>query len=265
MFAFTKIIPGLIPQEISPTWTRATMLGKTGVFRLEEVAVVLGIPAYRAKAAADALKRSGENPLETMGVVHDPEQGWLVEMSSFAGYSMANLTPEIMPVDPTWDGNMLLRQPGRFYLVDVCERIPFTPQQFRYQHFKRDEEQRVRELGVFKKGDVYVVNMPVFSVYVRVVWQEIRGCPLWPDSYDAFLRDLKDRELYFPESIVATTNCLFPPDLDAAGKKLFGDCLRVRLFSLWEMLPSDRWEVQWNGSSVSAWPGSDWKSVRGIS
>jgi hypothetical protein len=70
----------------------------------------------------------------------------------------------------SWDGNLLLQQSGFFFLRDVAELLPFTPNQLRYQAQIRADPRT--EIGIFKYAPLesYLVEMPAFSRWITALW-----------------------------------------------------------------------------------------------
>jgi len=93
-----------------------------------------------------------------------------VRMKKFAPYYRAHRLPKIQTVEKSWDGNTLLSQEGRFYLTDVCEKIPFSTHQIRYQVRRCDNPKE--EYGVWKDEQykAYLVDMEKFSKWMKRIW-----------------------------------------------------------------------------------------------
>lgn len=162
-------------RSIRPEWTVDELLAEEGIFYLKDVASKLDMRLADLKKKASDLEYEGESAWETMGVRKTWSQ-WIVRMKKFGTFFRENAFPKIKEVDPAWNGNQLLAQKGRFYLSDVCEKIPFTARQIRYQ-VRRNENAR-EEFGVWRDEDykAYIVEMGIFSVWLRRVWNEgMRG------------------------------------------------------------------------------------------
>ena len=104
-------------------------------------------------------------------------------MKKFAPYYRAHRLPKIQIVDKNWDGNTLLHQSGRFYLTDVCEKIPFSTHQIRYQ-VRRCANPK-EEYGVWKDEQykAYLVDMEKFASWMKRIW--VHGdFNSGPDDYD---------------------------------------------------------------------------------
>ncbi len=158
---------------ISPDWSEEDMLGQEGIFYLKDVAGKLNMSSADFKKRASDLEIEGKSPWEVMGIRKAWTQ-WIVRMKKFADYFKENAFPRVQDVDPAWNGNTLLMQKGQFYLTEVCDKIPFTAHQIRYQ-VRRNKNAR-KEFGVWKDPDykTYIVEMEVFSVWIRQIWRNVR-------------------------------------------------------------------------------------------
>jgi hypothetical protein len=101
------------------------------------------------------------------------ESGWVVIPATFHAHFYSKLTSPLVRYAPSdWDGNDLLNEPGIFFLRDVCDRMPFTPNQLRYQSQQHSEPRRV--IGIWKdpQRDAYLVDMSVFAPWIARIWAE---------------------------------------------------------------------------------------------
>lgn len=158
---------------IAPEWSEEEMLRQEGIFYLKDVAGKLNMSSADFKKRASDLETEGKSPWEIMGIRKAWTQ-WIVRMIKFADYFKENAFPRVQEVDPNWDGNTLLMQEGQFYLTEVCDKIPFTAHQIRYQ-VRRNKKAR-KEFGVWKDLDykTYIVDMDIFSHWIRTIWQNVR-------------------------------------------------------------------------------------------
>jgi len=154
---------------INPDWTAEELLAKEGIFYLKDVVNKLDISSADFKKRASDIEIAGKSPWEIMGI-RKAWTHWIVRMKKFGEYISKNAMRRIREVDETWDGNEMLSQPGQFYLTDVCEKIPFSAHQIRYQ-CRRNKNSRT-EFGVWKDDGykTYVVEMEVLSRWIRTLW-----------------------------------------------------------------------------------------------
>ena len=155
--------------SVKPEWTEEEMLNQEGIFFLKDVAQKLQVHSSEFKKEARNIEKSGKNPWEVMGI-RKTWTHWQVRMKKFAPYYRANRLPKIQTVHKDWDGNTLLSQEGRFYLTDVCEKIPFSTHQIRYQ-VRRCPNPR-EEYGVWKDDQykAYLVEMETFAAWMKRIW-----------------------------------------------------------------------------------------------
>ena len=156
-------------RSVNPDWAEEEMLEQDGIFYLKDVAQKLEIPSGEFKKEARKLDVEGKSPWDIMGI-RKAWTHWQVRMRVFGPFYKKNWLPKIRTVDKDWDGNELLSQKGRFYLVDVCEKIPFTTHQIRYQ-VRRNKDAK-KEYGVWKdeQYNSYLVDMEIFSEWMRKIW-----------------------------------------------------------------------------------------------
>jgi len=156
-------------RAISPDWSTEDLLGQEGIFYLKDVVGKLQLSTADFKKKAADLEEAGESAWETMGL-RKAWTHWIVRMKKFGEFISVNSMPRIREVDASWDGNTLLSQKGQFYLTDVCDKIPFSSHQIRYQ--VRQKKNPREEFGVWKDEGylTYVVEMETFSKWIRTVW-----------------------------------------------------------------------------------------------
>lgn len=155
---------------VDRSWTADELLEQECIFFLKDVVGSLGIDAYKVKRHCREMEKNGATPWEVMGVGKTWSH-WIVRMKVFAPYYRKHLMPKAQRVPKTWDGNTLLQQKGVFYLTDVCNLIPFTTHQIRYQAKKNPESKA--EFGVWKDQELqlFLVDMSRFSKWVKTLWQ----------------------------------------------------------------------------------------------
>ena len=159
---FKNLMTTAAVQEVDPTWSIPTLLAKTGPFPLEEVAGLLELTTATIKFEASQLDDSYQ-----MGIARLWNSGrWIVQMELFAPYYLEHLKHRIRRVPERWDANDLLSKKGRYFLADVCRKIPFKP-----YHIKRQIKIN-GDIGVWKDSttDNYVVDMSQFGPWLKQVW-----------------------------------------------------------------------------------------------
>ena len=155
--------------EVKPDWTEEALLSNKSIFYLKDILEILQLDPVKVKRKANDLKKKGEDPWKRMGV-RKMWTHWIVRMSIFADYYREHLKSKVQAVDPGWDGNTLLKQKGLFLLTSVCKLIPFSAHQLRYRAKCNPNAQS--EYGIWKETDLnaFVVDMEVFSHYVKDLW-----------------------------------------------------------------------------------------------
>ena len=158
-------------RSISPEWTAEELLSQEGIFYLKDVVGMLQLSTADFKKKAADLEHAGESPWETMGL-RKAWTHWIVRMKKFGEFIGSNAMPNIHEIDPQWDANQLLSQKGQFYLTDVCDRIPFSAHQIRYQ--VRENNSSRSDFGVWKDEGykTYIVEMETFSHWIQNVWAQ---------------------------------------------------------------------------------------------
>ena len=159
-------------RTINAEWTEEELLDKEGIFYLKDVANKLNMSSADFKKKAADLELGGQSAWEVMGI-RKAWTHWIVRMKKFGHYLKNNSLPRIQEVKGEWDGNQLLSMKGQFYLSDVCEKIPFTSHQIRYQ--ARQNENAREEFGVWKDPayKTYIVEMEAFSKWIARVWRNV--------------------------------------------------------------------------------------------
>lgn len=156
--------------NVNLEWSEEELLGKEGIFFLKDIVRFFGLNSSQLKARAKALNQESGNAWKVIGI-RKQWSHWIVRMKVFAPYFRKNLISNICKIDETWDGNTLLKQQGIFPLTEVCKYIPFSPHQIRYQ-VRKFEDSKER-FGVWKceADKIYLVDMEVFSKWIREIWQ----------------------------------------------------------------------------------------------
>lgn len=155
--------------KVEKTWDAEELLAQEGIFFLKDILNKLGLDSVKVKRRARDIEKNGRNAWEVMGV-RKIWTHWVVRMKVFAPYYSDHLIPMVKEIDKSWDGNSLLKQDGVFYLTDVCNFIPFTTHQLRYQAKKNPSAKE--EYGIWKDEDlnVFLVDMTPFSKWIKGLW-----------------------------------------------------------------------------------------------
>ena len=163
-------------EDFDHGWSEDEMFDKDGIFYLKDVACKLRMSTAELKKKASDLEKAGESPWEVMGI-RRAWTHWLVRMKKFGNYLRNTTIVHVQAVQEDWDANDLLSKKGQFYLADVCDKIPFTTHQIRYQ--VRRNKNAEREYGVWKdaKHKTYIVEMEVFSKWIRQIWAKASVIP----------------------------------------------------------------------------------------
>ncbi|CAM2009503.1 hypothetical protein [Acanthopleuribacter pedis] len=156
---------------VEKTWSVESLLNQDGIFYLKDIVEKLELDTVKIKRLARQMREDGKDPWVLAGI-RKVWSHWIVRMKVFAPFYRENLLRRYEKVDPSWDGNTLLKQHGVFYLADVCQLIPFSAHQLRYQAKKMTNSRE--KIGVFKDPDTkgYAVDMVVFSAWIKTVWQD---------------------------------------------------------------------------------------------
>ena len=155
---------------VKPEWTEEELLGQEGIFYLKDVTNKLKISSADLKKKANEVNRAGNNAWETMGI-RKTWTHWILRMTVFRDFFKKQEPHRIRRVEAHWDANEMFSQKGRFFLTEVCEKIPFTPHQIRYQ--VRGNQNARREFGVWKDPNhkSYLVEMERFSTWIKTTWK----------------------------------------------------------------------------------------------
>lgn len=154
-------------QQIPQSCRRGMALGLDGIYALDEMAPILGVPSAKVKAMAYELATNGEKIWESLGVGWAGI--WIVDMPIFIPFFNLHLLNHFHVVKGHWTANQLVIQKGFFYLADVCDRLPFSVAQMRYRCNNGNGE------GLFKQNGTYVVDMKTFGPWASNIWQNVTG------------------------------------------------------------------------------------------
>lgn len=152
-------------RKVEDDWDEPSLLSQEGIFFLKDVVKALDLSPVKLKKEA----KDCEDSWEEMGI-RKTWTHWIVRMKVFSKWYEKRRPNRIQRVNPDWDGNELLQQRGKFFLTEVCEKIPFSSHQIRYQA-KKNKNARV-DYGIWKEPEysAFVVQMEVFSKWVRKLW-----------------------------------------------------------------------------------------------
>ncbi|MCB1049530.1 MAG: hypothetical protein H6510_12420 [Acidobacteria bacterium] len=156
--------------EIDPKWNAEKLMAQDGLFLLGPVCKKLGVEIAMVRKKYKERLAEGGDPWDEMGITKVLSV-WMVRMVRFAPYFKKEKSYKIQRVDPEWDGNELMTKKGLFFLTDVCEKIPFTPHQFRHQ--VRTNPNAEKDYGVWWDDELrhYIVRMEKFSKWIIDLWQ----------------------------------------------------------------------------------------------
>ena len=150
-------------------WDAETLLAKEGIFFLKDIVKILNLDTVKVKKHAQELEKKGKNTWEVMGM-RKIWNHWIVRMTVFGPYYRKHLISKVKQIPENMDGNDLLKQKGWYYLTDVCDHIPFSAHQIRYQANKTSDSRE--KFGVWKDTDLnsFVVDMELFSTWIKSLW-----------------------------------------------------------------------------------------------
>ena len=155
--------------EVNPDWSPDHLLEQKSIFYLKDIVDILMLDPVKVKRRANDLKKKGDSAWDLMGV-RKMWTHWIVRMSIFAPFYRQHFQSKVRPLDPSWDGNTLLKQEGIFLLTAVCKLIPFSAHQLRYR--AKTNPNAEKEYGIWKEKDLnaFVVDMKIFSTWVKGLW-----------------------------------------------------------------------------------------------
>ena len=155
--------------EVNSAWSPEELLKQQSIFYLKDIVDPLLLDPVKVKRKAKDIEKKGEVPWKVMGV-RKMWTHWIVRMSVFSPYYKQYFESKVRQIDPSWDGNTLLKQEGVFLLTAVCKLIPFSAHQLRYR--AKTNPNSDKEYGIWKEKDLnaFVVDMKIFSKWVTGLW-----------------------------------------------------------------------------------------------
>lgn len=156
--------------KVEKGWQAEVLLEQRGIFFLKDIVKLLGLESTKVIKKARELESQGTDTWQVMGV-RKVWNHWAVRMTVFAPFYEKYLRSRVKPVDKTWDSNVLLNQKGLFLLSEVCQLIPFSTYQIRYQAKQNDNAEK--EYGIWKDTNInrFVVDMEIFARWIRNLWE----------------------------------------------------------------------------------------------
>lgn len=160
----------MILMKVDKNWSADELLDKEGIFFLKDIVGILELDSAKVIKRARELQNDGKSSWSTMGI-RKVWNHWAVRMTIFGPFYEKHLKSRVKSIKTEWDSNVLLKQKGIFLLSEVCELIPFSTYQIRYQTKKN--KNAVEEYGIWKDPELnrFVVNMEVFSEWVKKLWR----------------------------------------------------------------------------------------------
>jgi len=156
-------------KKVNPEWSAEDLLNQEGIFFLKDISAKLELDPVKFSHVA----RNHVNPRE-VGIIKMWES-WAVRMKVFAPYYRSHLKSPYRSIPEGMDGNGLLAMSGTFLLTDVCDLIPFSAHQIRYQAKAKPGRAR-EEFGVsLDSENRWVVDMPIFSKWIKELWKNTNG------------------------------------------------------------------------------------------
>ena len=158
----------MVRVENPKTWTPETLFDTEGIFYVGDVVSIIGIKYGPLIKHVKSLQERNVDPWRAMGMKKIWTQ-WIVRMKVFAIYYRKHPLRFVRSVGEDWDEKTLLSQEGRFYLVDVCERLPMTSDLIRYRASKSLNPKE--ECGIWKDRALNrtVVNMKPFAAWIKEI------------------------------------------------------------------------------------------------
>lgn len=148
-----------VPSALTPDM----LLALEGNFPLAEVCEILLVSTANVKSQA-----FGKSEQET-GVFKLGET-WYVNMERFSVFYLSQIKKNVLRVCGLWSTNEMLSKPGIYYLSQVVAKIPFRSQQLRHQ--ARITKNSRETIGIWKDENGYLVDMQVFSKWIKKIWLE---------------------------------------------------------------------------------------------
>lgn len=167
----------MIIRDIHPTWSLMVALGQVGLFPANQMIRLLQVDMPFLLAKEDHFRRQKIDPSARMGFFRHRNQ-WLIKMETFSQWYLTEVHGKVLrrPL-PNWDANILLSQIGLFLLADVCQFMPFSAGQMRYQAKKYDNPRE--SIGVWKLeggrfAGSWAVDMAKFGPYIKTIYRKPR-------------------------------------------------------------------------------------------
>ena len=156
--------------KVGKGWTAEELLSKESIFFLKDVVGLLELDSAKVIKKAREIQAEGRSPWRVMGI-RKVWNHWAIRMTVFAPFYEKNLKSRVRSVKSDWDSNVLLKQKGLFLLSEICELIPFSTYQIRYQ--AKQNPNAAEEYGIWKDKELnrFVVNMEVFAVWIKNLWK----------------------------------------------------------------------------------------------
>lgn len=141
-----------------------------GIYFLKDVIALYELPASIVNKIQSDFNGDSKKMWEQAGL-RKMWNHWQIRVMVFHPYFKKNLAPPYLVIPHDIDGNKMLNLNGTYRLADVCAHIPFNPQQLRYQARVCKGDSKT-ELGIYKDGKDWVVDMKRFKPYIEVLWQK---------------------------------------------------------------------------------------------
>ncbi len=156
--------------KVNKKWTQEELLSQKGIFFLKDVVGILELDSAKVIKKAREIQAEGKSSWEVMGI-RKVWNHWAIRMKIFSSFYRKHLKSRIRSVKSEWDSNVLLKQKGIFLLSEICELIPFSTYQIRYQ--AKQNPNAVEEYGIWKDPELnrFVVNMEVFAEWIKSLWK----------------------------------------------------------------------------------------------
>lgn len=160
----------MVLMKVNKSWGVDELLSQTGIFFLKDIVGLLDLDSAKVIKRAREIQEQGQSSWKIMGI-RKVWNHWAVRMKVFAPYYREHLRSWVKNIQDDWDSNVLLKQKGIFLLSEVCELIPFSTYQIRYQANK--VENSAETYGIWKDEQLnrFVVDMEKFSEWIKRLWK----------------------------------------------------------------------------------------------
>jgi hypothetical protein len=160
----------MVLRKVNKAWSAEDLLNQDGIFFLKDIVGVLDLDSAKVIKKAREVQEKGQSSWQVMGI-RKVWNHWAVRMKVFAPYYRKYLRSWVKAIQDDWDSNVLLKQKGIFLLSEVCELIPFSTYQIRYQANK--VENSAETYGIWKDEQLnrFVVDMEKFSGWIKSLWK----------------------------------------------------------------------------------------------